>query len=52
MKIIYHLMIGPPNWIEDASVKSEIAAAKKIVQETLKPAKVPGGSREENLGWY
>ena len=45
-------MIGHHNWIEDKSVKAEIAAAKKIVQDVLKPAKVPGGPRDENLGNY
>ena len=50
MKILYRLMIGHHNWIEDKSVKAEVAAAKKIVQEALKPAKVPGGSSDENLG--
>ena len=50
MKIAYHVMIGLNRWIEDASVKDEIATAKKIVQEALKPAKVPGGSSDENLG--
>ena len=50
MKILYHLMIGHFNWIEDASVKAEIAAAKKVVQDVLKPAKVHGGSAEENIG--
>ena len=50
MKIVYHVMIELNRWVEDASVKSEIAAAKKIVQEALKPAKVPGGSSDENLG--
>ena len=50
MKIAYHVMIGLNRWVEDASVKSEIAAAKKIVQEALKPAKYPEGSSEENLG--
>ena len=38
------------NWIEDASVKDEIAAAKRTVQHVLKPAKIPGGSKEDNTG--
>ena len=49
-KIAYHLMIGHHNWIEDATVKEAIATAKKTVQEALKPAQVPGGSRDANTG--
>ena len=50
MRIVYHLMCRHFNWIEDASVKDEIAAAKRTVQHVLKPAKIPGGSKEDNTG--
>ena len=50
VKIIEHLMIQHLNWIEDATVKDEIKAAKERVQQALKPAQCPGGSKEDNLG--
>ena len=50
MKIVFHLMVGHFNWIQDASVKEEIAAAKRTVQHVLKPAKIPGGTKEDNIG--
>ena len=50
MKMVYHLKIKHHNWVEDASVKAAIAAAKKAAQEVLKPGQVPGGSYEQNQG--
>ena len=50
MKVIFHLMIGHYNWIEDATVKDDIARAKKVAQEVMKPGQAPGGSVEDNQG--
>ena len=52
VKILIHVMVKHHNWIEDASVKAELAAAKAIVQQALKPGQVPGGSQEENEGIF
>ena len=43
-------MIGHMNWVEDKEVQSAIKVAKGKVQEALKPGKVIGGSRDENVG--
>ena len=50
VKVIEHLMIGHHTWVEDATVKADIANAKKVVQEVLKPGQVPGGSKKDNQG--
>jgi hypothetical protein len=50
MRIVFHLLIEHHNWIEDTTVKDDIAATKRTVQHALKPGKFPGGSKEENVG--
>ena len=50
VKFLTHVMVKHYNWIEDASVKADLAAAKGKVQQVLKPGQVPGGSQEENEG--
>ena len=50
VKVINHLMIGHNNWVEDKEVQAAIKTAKGKVQEALKPGKVVGGSRDENIG--
>ena len=50
VKIITHLMIGHMNWVEIKDVQPAIKKAKEKVQEALKPGKVPGGTRNQNVG--
>ena len=50
VKIIIHLIIDHENWIEDASVKSQVKEAKEKIQRALKPNQHPGGDRNENIG--
>ena len=50
VKVIKHLRVGHHNWIEDSTVKDVIGAAKRDVQQALKPGQVPGGSNEDNRG--
>jgi hypothetical protein len=50
MRVIYHLMAGHHHWVEDSSVQADIANAKKIAQQVLKPGQNPGGSKEDNEG--
>ena len=50
VKIITHLMIGHMNWVEVKDVQPAIKKAKEKVQEALKPGKVPGGTRNQNVG--
>jgi hypothetical protein len=50
VKVITHLMTNHMNWIEDATVKDQMKAAKEVVQQALKPNQVPGGTRGQNQG--
>ena len=50
VKIITHLMIDHTHWVETQEVKIAVKAAKERIQEALRPGKVPGGSKEENVG--
>ena len=52
VKIINHLQVDHLNWIEDSTVKEVIAAAKREVQQALKPGHAPGGSDEDNRGQF
>ena len=50
MKILTHIMEGYENWVEVKDVQAALKLAKSQVQEVLKPGKIPGGSKEENIG--
>ena len=50
IKVVIHLMKGHHNWIEDATIKTEMKAGKEVVQQVLKPNQCPGGSKEDNMG--
>ena len=50
VKVLTHLQIGHLNWIEDSTVKADLAEAKRVIQEALKPGQVPEGSEEDNQG--
>ena len=52
VKVLNRLQVGHLNWIEDSTVKADLTAAKKVVQEALKPGQVPGGSEEDNQGIF
>ena len=52
VKIITLLMVGHHNWIVDMTVKDKVKGAKEIVQQVLKPNRVPGGSKEDNIGTH
>ena len=52
MKVLTHLQVGHHNWIEDSTVKADLTAAKRVIQEALKPGQVPGGSEEDNQGIF
>ena len=50
MKIITHVMEGYEHWVEVKDVQAALKLAKSRVQEALKPGKIPGGSKEDNVG--
>ena len=50
VKIVIHDMIGLEQWEETGVWKIDVKEAKRIVQETLAPGRVPDGSREQNVG--
>ena len=50
IKIITHLMEGYETWVELKEVKPALKIGKLKVQEALKPGKVPGGAKEDNVG--
>ena len=43
-------MVGHEQWVEVNEVQAALKAAKAKVQEALKPGKVTGGSKDENMG--
>ena len=51
VRIINHLQVGHLDWVETKDVESAIKEAKEVVKNALKPGNVPGGSKEENLGF-
>ena len=50
VKILTHIMEGYENWVEVKDVQADLKLAKSQVQEVLKPGKIPGGSKEDNMG--
>jgi hypothetical protein len=50
VKILLHLMTEQYNWWEYKENQPDLSEAKKIVQKTLKPGQVPGGTPDENIG--
>ena len=50
VRIVIHDMIGLHEWTETGIWKEDVKEAKKIIQDVLAPGRVPGGSREKNIG--
>ena len=45
-------MTGVDNWWEYKENLPALSEAKKIVQQSLKPGKFPGGAAVDNIGRY